>query len=86
MIDPKIIKQMIKNKEVIPIWYPRYHDGVVLVGKKHVKNGINKIVFTKAKHLMGKIFELTGEFIRNCPLDSNGKIACYAIPLEEFSL
>ena len=71
---------------MIRIWEPRYHDRVVLVAKHKVKDGVNKIIFTKSKSLKGKTFELTGDFIRNCPLDSNGKIPCYAVPLEEFAI
>ena len=69
---------------MIKIWEPRYHDRVVLIAKHKVRNGTNTIIFTKCKSLKGKTFTMTGEYIRSCPLDSNGKIPCYAVPLREF--
>ena len=66
------------------IWSPRWHDRVVLIAKYKVTDGLNTIKFTKAKSLKGKVFTLSGEAIRKHPLESNGKIPCYAVPLEEF--
>jgi len=65
----------------IEIWQPRWHDRVVLIGKHKVKPGENKIVFTKAKNLPGSYFMEDTE-IKKYPLDSNGKIPCFAVPLD----
>ena len=67
---------------IIKIWAPRWHDRVVLIGKHRVRSGVNKIMFTKVKSLKGKIFAMTGESIRSYPVESNGKIACYAVDLD----
>lgn len=65
----------------IEIWSPRYHDNVCLVGKNKIRSGDNIIYFTKAKHLEGKQFKLTDEQIKSSPIDTNGKIACYAVDM-----
>lgn len=68
--------------QLIEIWQPRYKDRKVLIAKYKVRN-MNKIVFTKAKHLAGQAFYMSGEKIQSYPIDSNGKIACYAVPLDD---
>ena len=67
----------------ITIWNPRWHDRVVLIAKYKVRDGDNGITFTKAPSLKGKIFKMSGADIRKCPLDTNGKIPCYAVPLDD---
>lgn len=66
----------------IEIWQPRYHDNVILIAK-HKVGTHNRITFTKAKHLAGQEFYLSGENIRQWPLESNGRIMCYVVPLDE---
>lgn len=66
---------------MIDIWTPRYHDNVVLIATYRVKSGENQIQFTKANHLKGMIFKAMGEDIRKCPIDTNGRIECYAVPM-----
>jgi hypothetical protein len=66
---------------MIEIWEPRYHDNVVLVAKHKVMPGDNTIVFTKSKKLVNKEYHIPGKTIMSCPLDTNGKIECYAVPL-----
>ena len=68
---------------MIKIWHPRYFDRTVLIAKYKVKDGTNKIIFTKAKTLMGKTFTMDGQRIREYPLETNGKIPCYAVSMEE---
>ena len=68
---------------MIKIWNPRWHDRKVLIAKYKVKDGLNKIIFTKARTLTDKIFTIEGQQIRQCPLETNGKIPCYAVPLED---
>jgi hypothetical protein len=69
----------------IDIWSPRYNDSKVLIAK--YKIGIhNRIRFTKAKHLAGKEYYINGSEIVKHPLESNTKIACYAVPIDELQL
>ena len=65
---------------IFEIWEPRWHDRVVLVNKMRVTNH-NVIVFTRAPSLPGVYYFPKDVAIRS-PLDSNGKIACYAIDLD----
>ena len=65
----------------ISIWEPRYRDNTVLIAQYKVEDH-NLIVFTRAKHLAGREFYLSGNAIRECPLETNGKINCYAVPLD----
>ena len=69
-------------RKILEIWQPRYKDNVVLIAKFKVCKGENLITFTKAKHLEGMVFSVEEEAIRSCPLQSNGKIDCYAVPME----
>lgn len=70
---------------LIEIWMPRYKDRTVLVAKYKV--GLhNKIVFTKAKHLMGKEYYISGKDIEQYPITDNGKLACYQIPLDDLKV
>ena len=70
----------IKMNNLIKIWEPRYRDDVVLIAVNKVKDN-NIIVFTRAKYLKGKTFYILAEDIKQCPIDTNGKIACYAVPM-----
>lgn len=69
---------------MIEIWNPRWHDRVVLIAKYKVKSGMNEIKFTKAKSLDG-VYLMTGEEIRSYPIETNGKIDCYAVPLDKLT-
>lgn len=68
---------------MIAIWQPRYKDNAVLIATYKVTNGDNEIVFTKAKHLLGMKFKCNSDVIRNCPIESNGKINCFAVPMDK---
>lgn len=69
----------------IEIWQPRYKDGIVLVAKYKV--GVNnRIIFTKAKHLEGKVYKMAGAKLEKYPIETNGRIPCYAVPLEDFDV
>lgn len=72
---------MNKATNLIEIWQPRWKDRRVLIAKYKVAND-NKIVFTKARSL-DREYYMSGEKIRSYPLESNGKIPCYAVPLDE---
>ena len=67
---------------MIEIWSPRWHDRKVLIAKYKVVSGINKIVFTKSKCLKGKVFDVNGSVISKYPLETNGTILCYVVPLD----
>lgn len=85
MVAPEV-KQLSRmtpaNK--IEIWRPRWKDRVVLIAKHKV--GLhNDIVFTKAKSLPNHYY-LSGEDIRQSPTDTNGKLACYAVPMDKLKI
>ena len=64
---------------------PRWHDRVVLLATYNVTDGTNRIEFTEGS-FAGRIYEIDGTTIRNCPIDTNGKIPCYAVPISLLSL
>ena len=66
---------------MIEIWQPRWHDRVVLIAKYKVKDGVNEIKFTKSKCFNDKVFKVGSSEIKDCPIETNGKINCYAVPL-----
>lgn len=66
---------------MIEIWSPRWHDRKALVAKYKVGE-VNDIVFTKASQLRGKKYRLTRQDIVSCPMETNGKIECFAVPLD----
>ena len=68
---------------MIEIWNPRWHDRIVLIATYKVASGINKVKFTKSKCFKDKVFEIAGAIIRACPVESNGTISCYAVPLDK---
>ena len=70
---------------MIEIWEPRWHDRVVLVAAYKVAVGINTIKFTRGR-LKGLIFKIHSDIIQKCPITTNGKIRCYAIPLETLGI
>lgn len=69
---------------MIEIWEPKYSTQSVLVAAYKLKPGVNQIIFTKANHLQGAIFEITQDEAVKYPMRSNGKIKCYDIPLDKF--
>jgi hypothetical protein len=76
---------LVSNKtplNVIEIWTPRYHDRTVMVACYKVKTH-NKIIFTKAKHLLGREYYLGISQAKKCDINNNGKIPCYCVPLDE---
>lgn len=71
------------------IWTPRYSDAhtsgerVALLARYKVDHAspVILIEFTKAKHLAGQRFCIPREVAQRCAVDSNGKIPCYAVPM-----
>lgn len=80
----KVEKQPQEKPHYIEIWEPKYSINSVLIATYKVVNGLNRIVFTKAKSLMGYEFHLSGEEIRKYPTQPNGNIDVYIVPLDAF--
>lgn len=68
----------------ITIWSPRWHDRAILIAK-HKVGTHNEVTFTKAPTYPDKYY-LSGETIRRCPLDTNGKLPCFAVPISELEV
>lgn len=68
----------------IEIWQPRWKDRTVLIAK-HKVGTHNEITFTKAPTYPHKYY-LSGKTIQSSPLDTNGKIDVYAVPLKELEV
>lgn len=67
--------------QLIDIWQPRWKDRVVLIAT--FKVGMhNAITLSKTPSMKGQYY-LSGEVIRNSPIDNNGKIPCYAVPMSK---
>lgn len=65
----------------IVIWQPRWKDKTVMIAKYKVQTH-NKITFTKYPKLDGEYY-LSAQTITKYPLEPNGKILCYSVPLDE---
>jgi len=65
---------------MIEIWQPRWRDRVALIAAYRVSPGENIIRFTRAGIYNGT-YSVDGDDVRQCPLETNGKIECYAVPL-----
>ena len=73
----------------LEIYAPRYSDKhgelaepVVLLAKYkvHHASSVMLIEFTKVKHLIGQRYCITRDKAVRCPVTTNGKIECYAVP------
>lgn len=73
--------------QLIEIKQPRWRDRVVLIAKYKVgtHNIIDMVNIKEGNAYSGK-FYLSGATITKYPLDSNGKIPCYAVPLDELQV
>ena len=76
----------------IEIFYPRYHDKthdrkewVALLAQYKVlqASDVIRVVFTKARHLKGYEGYIRRSEAMKCPLDTNGKIPCYAVSMDK---
>lgn len=70
------------------IYQPRWHDKKVLLKASKVKDAKTvwlKIKFTKAPTLEGD-WVISKAKAKSFPLESNGTIPCYAVPLSELKL
>lgn len=78
-------------RTIMDIWMPRYHDlydngeRIALLACYKVDQAAPwiQINFTKAKHLQGQRYCISCEEARKCPVDSNGKIPCYAVAMSK---
>ncbi len=66
---------------LIEIWQPRWKDRVVLIAKYKVGTH-NEIRFTKTPSMEGSYY-ISGANAVKCPLETNGKLACYAVPMDD---
>lgn len=72
----------------LEVFNPRWHDKIVLLNGPKIKNASTKwvrIKFTKAKSLEGD-WVISRSKVMKYPLQSNGTIQCYAVPLSELSV
>lgn len=65
----------------IPILQPRWKDRVVLPACYKIGTH-NEIVFTKTPSMPGSYY-ISGAKASKYPKQTNGKLLCYAIPLDE---
>lgn len=68
----------------IEIWQPRWKDRTVMLAKFKVGTH-NEITFTKTKSLP-ETYYISGEKARTFPLEPNGKILCYCVPIDELEI
>lgn len=77
----------------LDIWKPRYSDQykdtgerVALLAQYKVNQTSPWIIieFSRAPHLAGQRFCIKRAEVEKCPIDSNGKIPCYAVPMSKF--
>lgn len=79
------------NSNRLEIWQPRFKDRTVLVAKHKVVAGVpyHDIVFTKTIRKDGTnmypyIYRIRTVDLTQYPLNSNGKVPCYVVPLGDF--
>lgn len=77
-----------KRGHAIIIWQRKFTTNSVWIGCHHVKTGNNVVKFASGvkkedEDMRGRAFLLDGDFIRSFPIVTNGKIACYDVPLEK---
>jgi hypothetical protein len=69
------------NPHVIEIWCPKYSTSEVLIKPFNIKEGMNKIIFTRCKH---ESLLMEGEKIRTYKMIGHGRAGVYAVPLRDF--
>lgn len=67
--------------QMFEIWQPRWKDKVVLLAKDKVGMH-NSIKYSKAPTYPDEYY-VSGEVVRKCPIEWNGAIECYAVPISE---
>lgn len=73
--------------QVIEIKQPRWRDKTVLIAKYKVgMHNLIRMTGIKEGQAYSGEFYITGANIQKYPLDSNGKIPCYAVKLDELQV
>lgn len=82
------IKKVILGKytpfRYFEILQPRWHDRKVLLAAFKI-GAHNKIVFTKAPTMGVEPYYISGAVAKKFKKESNGKIDCYAVPIDELT-
>lgn len=68
----------------IDIWQPRWKDRTVMIAQYKVGTH-NEITFSKTKS-MPYTYYISGEEVRKHPLQPNGKLMCYCVPLNKLEV
>ena len=68
------------RQQAIEVFAPRWHDRKALIAAYKMKTGENLVRFTRAGTYNG-LYTVSGYDVFDCPLETNGKIDCYAVPL-----
>lgn len=68
----------------IEIWAPKFSTQQILIAPYHVQPGLNRIVFTKTWR--DKVLLMDAAKIKSYPMQSNGSIGVYAIPIKDFEI
>ena len=77
----------INKRNVIEIWEPRYKTNSALVAHYKIHPGDNFIRFTKAKYLLGKMFTINYDKVKEnlknktYTVQANGKTKVICIPM-----
>ena len=71
-----------RARATLEIWEPRWHDRKVLIAVYKVANE-NVIKITKGA-AKGK-YKMSGIAVRSYPKETNGRIPCYAVPLDKLT-
>lgn len=69
--------------QVIDIWQPRWKDRKVLIAKYKVGTH-NVVTFSKTKSMPGEYY-ISGNDVNKYPIDNNGKLDCYAVPMDSLT-
>jgi len=68
------------TSRTIEIFAPRWHDRKALIAKYKVTAEEILVKFTKAGSWNG-VYSISSRKIKECSIDTNGSIECYAVPL-----
>ena len=77
------VREIAKELDILQ---PRYHDNVVLLAKYKIdKLGGHNIIHIKKGAYSGDWY-IDNKTVYKYPFESNGKIQCYAVPLDELKI
>ncbi len=68
----------------IDIWQPRWKDRTVMIATYKVGTH-NEVTFSKTKS-MPENYYISGEAVRKFPIETNGTVSCYCVPLDKLEL